>query len=87
MVRIPPAGSQQRTRSPKNSWITDAISTRTRGAVTDIAVVYHGILPDLFREGQSVVAGKGCSQTERSKPRLFSPNMTSGTCRAKSLRR
>jgi hypothetical protein len=32
-IRFPPAASQQRTRSPKNSCIMDAISPRTRGAV------------------------------------------------------
>ena len=32
------------------------VSFRVTDGKTDIAVVYHGILPDLFREGQGVVA-------------------------------
>jgi cytochrome c-type biogenesis protein CcmE len=32
------------------------IGFRITDGKTDIAVVYHGILPDLFREGQGVVA-------------------------------
>ncbi|HUC10082.1 MAG TPA: cytochrome c maturation protein CcmE [Stellaceae bacterium] len=32
------------------------VAFRITDGKTDIAVVYHGILPDLFREGQGVVA-------------------------------
>ena len=32
------------------------VSFRVTDGKTDVAVVYHGILPDLFREGQGVVA-------------------------------
>jgi cytochrome c-type biogenesis protein CcmE len=32
------------------------ISFRVTDGATDIAVVYEGLLPDLFREGQGVVA-------------------------------
>jgi cytochrome c-type biogenesis protein CcmE len=32
------------------------VAFRVTDGKTDIAVVYHGILPDLFREGQGVVA-------------------------------
>ena len=32
------------------------VSFRITDGKTDLAVVYHGILPDLFREGQGVVA-------------------------------
>jgi cytochrome c-type biogenesis protein CcmE len=32
------------------------IAFRITDGKTDVAVVYHGILPDLFREGQGVVA-------------------------------
>jgi len=32
------------------------MSFRITDGKTDIAVLYHGILPDLFREGQGVVA-------------------------------
>jgi cytochrome c-type biogenesis protein CcmE len=32
------------------------IAFRITDGKTDIAVLYHGILPDLFREGQGVVA-------------------------------
>jgi cytochrome c-type biogenesis protein CcmE len=32
------------------------VAFRITDGKTDVAVVYHGILPDLFREGQGVVA-------------------------------
>lgn len=32
------------------------VAFRVTDGKTDVAVVYHGILPDLFREGQGVVA-------------------------------
>ena len=60
-----------------------------RFAVTDtkqeVAVTYTGLLPDLFREGQGVVAegtlGRGQSL---SAPTVFSPSTMSATCRARS---
>jgi cytochrome c-type biogenesis protein CcmE len=32
------------------------VAFRVTDGKTDLAVIYHGILPDLFREGQGVVA-------------------------------
>ena len=64
------------------------VAFRITDGKTDIAVVYHGIPPDLFREGQGVVAeGKLEPATAYSPPRPSSPSMTSATCRAKSLTR
>ena len=34
----------------------DRVAFRITDGKTDVAVVYHGMLPDLFREGQGVVA-------------------------------
>jgi cytochrome c-type biogenesis protein CcmE len=34
----------------------DGVAFRVTDGKADIAVVYHGVLPDLFREGQGVVA-------------------------------
>jgi cytochrome c-type biogenesis protein CcmE len=34
----------------------DRVAFRITDGKTDVAVIYHGILPDLFREGQGVVA-------------------------------
>jgi cytochrome c-type biogenesis protein CcmE len=43
-------------RSVSHSADGRTVSFRITDGKTDIAVVYHGILPDLFREGQGVVA-------------------------------
>jgi cytochrome c-type biogenesis protein CcmE len=52
-VRI---GGLVERRSVTHSADGRAVSFRITDGKTDIAVTYHGILPDLFREGQGVVA-------------------------------
>ena len=50
----------------------------------DLKVAYQGLLPDLFREGQGVVAeGVLRRRDARCAPRRFSPSMTSAICRAR----
>jgi cytochrome c-type biogenesis protein CcmE len=49
----------------------------------DIPVSYRGIVPDLFREGQGVVAEGTSSRAARSSPTPCSPSMTRTTCRAR----
>ena len=50
---------------------------------TDIPVHYQGIVPDLFREGQGVVA-EGKLESEGLSLRIrCSPSTMSGICRAK----
>ena len=63
------------------------IAFRITDGKTDIAVRYHGILPDLFREGQGVVAEGKLESNGSLMPRPSLPSMTSDTCRAKSSRR
>jgi hypothetical protein len=64
----------------------DAGHARHQFLVTDfkhtVPVKYSGILPDLFREGQGVVA-HGRMQTARSSPTRSSPSTTRSTCRPK----
>jgi cytochrome c-type biogenesis protein CcmE len=50
-------------------------------------VVYHGDLPDLFREGQGIVADGPSIQTAPSSPSRCWPSTTSATCRATWPRR
>ena len=45
---------------------------------------YAGDLPDLFREGQGVVAEGGLGPTATSALTACSPSTTRTTCRAKS---
>ena len=49
----------------------------------DLKVAYQGLLPDLFREGQGVVAEGVLEPSGQIAPRPFSPSMTSATCRAR----
>ena len=49
----------------------------------NVAVTYQGLLPDLFREGQGVVAEGVLTGRASSAPITCSPNMTSAICRAK----
>ena len=50
-----------------------------------IKVQYTGILPDLFREGQGIVATRDdCRTATCSSPRKCSPSTTRTTCRRKS---
>ncbi len=57
-------------------------------AVTDhgatIAVQYTGLLPDLFREGQGVVAEGVLERATGSRPIRFWPSTTNPTCPARS---
>ena len=59
-----------------------------RFEVTDgnsaIAVNYQGILPDLFREGQGVIAEALWSRAGSSRPIPCWPSTTRSTCRRKS---
>ena len=59
-----------------------------RFEVTDgnraIAVNYQGILPDLFRDGQGVIAEGTLETGGGFKPVRFSPSTTRNTCRRKS---
>ena len=56
--------------------------------VTDTAksvqVQYKGILPDLFREGQGIVATADCAMTACSSPTKCSPSTTRSICRRRS---
>ena len=56
-----------------------------RFEVTDgnraIAVRYQGILPDLFREGQGVIAEGTIDPAAGSRPIPCSPSTTRNTCR------
>ena len=52
-VRI---GGLVEDRSVEHGADSRRIAFRITDGKTDIAVVYHGIVPDLFREGQGVVA-------------------------------
>ncbi len=63
------------------------VSFRITDGKTDIPVTYRGILPDLFREGQGVVAEGSWSRTATLPPRPCSPSTTSDTCRARSSMR
>lgn len=49
----------------------------------DIPVSYVGIVPDLFREGQGVIAEGTSSPAARLRPRLCSPSTMRITCRAR----
>jgi hypothetical protein len=52
------ASSELKLPTNWRQWIgaDNRVTFRVTDGKTDIAVVYHGILPDLFREGQGVVA-------------------------------
>ena len=62
-----------------------------RFTVTDthktISVVYRGLLPDLFREGQGVIAEGSLGPTACSSPARSWPSTTRTTCRPRSPRR
>ena len=60
------------------------VDFRVTDGKSNVAVVYDGVLPDLFREGQGVVAEGGCAATACSPPPAFSPSTTRSTCRPKS---
>ena len=53
----------------------------------DLRVSYQGLLPDLFREGQGVVAEGGWRRPTKCGRTPFSPSTTSAICRARSSRR
>ena len=59
--------------------ITDTVKT--------IPVSYTGLLPDLFREGQGVVAEGKLDAAGASSPTPCSPSTTKTTCRPRSPRR
>ena len=63
-----------------------AAFTVTDGGAT-VKVTYVGILPDLFREGQGVVALARCCRTARSAPPRCWPSTTRPTCRRRSRTR
>ncbi len=64
------------------------VSFRVTDGKTDIPVTYRGILPDLFREGQGVVAeGEAGARRASLPPRPCSPSTTRNTCRARSWTR
>ena len=50
---------------------------------TAVPVTYSGVVPDLFREGQGVVAEGKLAATARSAPRACWPSTTRNTCRPK----
>ena len=79
--------------SASADWSSPAASQRgdqlaVRFEVTDgnrdIPVGYQGILPDLFREGQGVIAEGRLSQAAPSRPTACWPSTTRPTCRRKS---
>ena len=63
------------------------VAFRVTDGTTDLAVVYHGVLPDLFREGQGVVAEGRLRPTASSPPATCWPSTTRNTCRARSSTR
>jgi cytochrome c-type biogenesis protein CcmE len=62
-LRVHPVAAEQRVRmgglvearSLARDAVGDGMRFRVTDGKTDLAVVYHGVLPDLFREGQGVV--------------------------------
>ena len=60
------------------------IDFRVTDGKTTIAVVYNGALPDLFREGQGVVAEGRLRPTACSPRPASSPSTTRNTCRPRS---
>ena len=60
-----------------------SFSFRITDGANDVAVVYQGLLPDLFREGQGAVAEGKFVPTGFSPHRACWPSTTRTTCRAK----
>ncbi len=71
----------------KNSLKREQGTLKVQFGVTDGDAVmtahYEGILPDLFRENQAVIATGRRERATRSSPPRCWPNTTSSTCRAK----
>jgi cytochrome c-type biogenesis protein CcmE len=69
---VRPAAWRAMPTAPRAFPVTDTAKT--------VAVVYKGILPDLFREGQGVVAEGTMSQDGVSSPPRCWPSTTRNTC-------
>ena len=61
-----------------------AVNFNVADGSATLPVAYKGILPDLFREGQGVVAEGALDAPACSRPTPCSPSMTRPTCRRKS---
>jgi cytochrome c-type biogenesis protein CcmE len=60
-----------------------SVSFRLTDGSTDVAVVYQGLLPDLFREGQAPSPKESCARMVSLPPRVCSPNTMRITCLAR----